>query len=89
MGTEYQSAVGGNGGLYQVNNYSPEPVYFIQGKNLPVKQVKVSRKSLLNVYPEYTAQIKKLLKESHLRSFKTEFQLVSAIGLINSKIILP
>lgn len=78
-----ESTTGAASGLYQVNSYESEPVFFIQAGNLPVKQVGFFKKSIINAYPEYSLRLKKILKENHYGGIRNEYQLTTAIKLIN------
>lgn len=79
-----ESTIGNKGGLYQLSSYEPEPYYYIQIGDLPVKQVRFYKKSLIDSYKEYSATLKKILKENHYGRIQNEFQLVNAVNVINS-----
>ena len=79
-----ESTIGGSGGLYQLNSYEAEPVYFIQIGEHPVKQIRFIKKNLIDAYPEYSAMLKKILRENHYGSIRNEYQLTQAINLINA-----
>lgn len=78
-----EPTIGNKGGLYQMSIYEREPLFYIQIGNLPVRQVRFSKRSLIGAYPEYSAELKKILRENHAGGIKNEFQLISAVKLIN------
>lgn len=78
-----EEVTGNSGGLYRINSYLPSSLYYIHINNLPVKQVRLSKRSIYEAYPEYKGKIRDILRGKHLGSIRQEFQLINAIELIN------
>jgi hypothetical protein len=74
---------GVSGGIYQVNSYEAEPTYFVQSGNLPVRQVRFSKRSIREAYPEYEGKVKQILRKSHYGGLRNEYQLIQAIRILN------
>lgn len=81
----YSESVTGSSGLYQVNSYSKEPVYYVRVENLPVKQVRLRKRSVRDAYPEYSDVLKKILRENHSGEIRNEYQLVQLVKMINAE----
>jgi hypothetical protein len=71
------------GGLYILNVYSPVTLYFIQLKDLPVRQVRLSKRSIYEAYPEYKEKIRNIIRANHGGGIRKEYQLTQLVKLIN------
>jgi hypothetical protein len=83
--TVYSKTVTGSSGLFHVNSYEKEPIYYIRVDNQPVKLVGLRKKSVYDAYPEYSGVLKKILRENHLGNIRNEFQLIRLVHLINEE----
>jgi len=81
---ESELVSGQKGGLYAMPVYSPKPVFYVQLGNLPIKQVRINRKSLIGAYPEFSDRIRHILRSGHTGRITQEYKLVEAVQLINN-----
>lgn len=72
-----------SGGLYQVNSYLPGSLYYLRLEDLPVVQVRMSKRSIYEAYPQYKDKIKRLMRANHRGSIRNEYQLAQVIKVIN------
>lgn len=84
--TKVEAVTGSKGGLVPLSIYSPETLYFMRIDGFPVKQIYLSRRSIINAYPEYSDRIKQILRKLYFGGIRNEFQLKSAIDLINNNL---
>lgn len=80
---EAENTIGLSGGLYQVNLYTNKTLYFIQLDELPVRQVRFSKRSIYEAYPEYKEKIRKIIRANHGGGIRNEYQLTQLVNLIN------
>lgn len=85
VGVSSEAVVGSKGGAYSLSVYTPEPFFLFQVGDLPVKYIKMRRKSIINAYAEHAVKIKSILRENHVGSVRSEFQLIEAVKILNSK----
>jgi hypothetical protein len=86
ISTESETVSGNRGGMFQVNKYLQEPKFFIQIGSLPIKQIRLAKNSLVKAYPEYSLEIKRILRENNIGKIKLEWQLIQAVKLINDNL---
>ncbi len=70
-------------GLRYLPVYKPETVFYLQIGNLPMKRIKIKKRSLTDAYPEYAEQIEQILHSKHYGQIRKEYQLVESVKLIN------
>lgn len=80
---EAEATTGLSGGLYQLNAYSAKTLYFIQLEDLPVSQVRFSKRSIYEAYPDYKEKIRKIMRANHGGGIRNEYQLTQLVRLIN------
>lgn len=80
---EAEATTGLSGGLYQLNAYSAKNLYFIQLEDLSVRQVRFSKRSIYEAYPEYKEKIRKIMRANHSGGIRNEYQLTQLVKLIN------
>jgi hypothetical protein len=74
-----------NGKDFYLDVFKPSPIYYFRlpaGKTIGFKRI--SRKTLLALFPENTDSVKKALKENKLRELKTEADLIRFTEILNS-----